>query len=533
MVGKIGAKRTTLKQNDLGQRIRFGGGLSTRASPDEVNERDATLGENFSLDYRNSEFRKRKQFDLAGTAPNGEEIRGFAQLIERGGARTLLVQAGPTVYRTDFTTWTSVGTVDEAAKLRGPRSHIFELDDVVIITDLAGIEPVYTWNGTVFAEMTHNLTGDFKARYCIVDDERAFYANVESNSVDTEHLIVGSERSDYASLSVADRPSSSLGDADPFFLIAPDTKQINGFVEAFGLIAFSTQGGQMWKLTGESAKDFAIDKLFAGSAADGDEAICYVGNDVHFGRAGRLESLSGTQRFGDVETDDLSVGISEDITDFDGWTIVYNSREQKVYYHPSGAEEIWVFHKALAGSDLSPWSKWTTRHAMAMSPTCMMSLVDPEDGLEYIFCGDANGNVYRLDGRGSGGDGGTASIRAFRRSALFSSPGFSETYDMEGMLKYRAGLAASVTVRVLWQGQRVFNTVLELSIPAVSDYSFYGGDYYYGDGSVYGSATDGKIIHERFTVPGQSADYQVEVEIDGTSEFAITELALAFSVAGG
>lgn len=533
MVGKIGAKKTTLAQNDLGNRIRFGGGLSTRASPDEVNERDCTLGENFSLDYRNSEFRKRKQFDLAGTAPNGEQIQGFAQLIKRDGTRTLLVQAGPTVYSTDFTTWTSVGTVDETARLRGPRGHIFELDDVVIITDLAGIEPVYTWNGTTFAAMTHNLAGTFKARYCIVADERAFYANVESNSVDTEHLIVGSERSDYANLSVSDRPSSSLGEADPFFLLSPDTKQINGFVAAFGLIAFSTKRGQMWKLSGASAKDFTIDPLFAGSAADGDEAVVYVGNDVHFGRAGRLESLAATDRFGDVETDDLSVGISEDITDLDGWTIVYNSREQKVYYHADGDEALWVFHKALAGSDLSPWSKWTTRHSMSFDPTCMMALVDPADGLEYIFCGDDSGNVYRLDGSGSGGDGGTASIRAFRRSALFSSPGFSETYDMEGMLKYRAGLAASVTVRILWQGQRVFNTVLDLSIPAVTDYEFYGGSSYYGDGSVYGSATDGKIIHERFTVPGQSADYQVEVEIDGTSEFAITELALAFSVAGG
>jgi hypothetical protein len=365
-------------------------------------------------------------------------------------------------------------TVDEAAKLRGPRSHIFELDDVLIITDLAGIEPVYTWNGTVFAEMTHNLTGAFKARYCIISDERAFYANVESNSVDTEHLIVGSERSDYANLSVSDRPSSSLGDADPFFLLSPDTKQINGFVAAFGLIAFSTRRGQMWKLSGASAKDFAIDPLYAGSAADGDEAVAYVGNDVHFGRAGRLESLSATDRFGDVETDDLTVGISGDVEDSDDWTIVYNSRLQTVYFHAAGTEEIWVFHKALAGSDLSPWSKWTTRHAMAMNPTSMMSLVDPADGLEYVFCGDANGNVYRLDGTGSGGDGGTASIRAVRRSALFSSPGFAEAYDMEGLLKYRAGLASTVTVRVLWQGARVFNTVLELTIPAVDDTALMG-----------------------------------------------------------
>lgn len=531
MVGVIG-RRSTLSQNDLGQRIRFGGGIASRASPDEVNERECTLGENFDLDYQNTEFRPRKPFDLVGTAPNAEPINGFAQLITRDGVNTILVQAGGNVYVTDWMTWTLVGTTDESSKLRGPRAHIFELDDVVLITDLSGQSPVYTWDGTTFATLAHNLVGTFKARYCFVADERAIFANVESNSVPTPHLLVGSERSNYTVLSVSDRPSSALSDSDPFYLLSPDTKQINGFVGAFGLVVFSTKRGQMWALTGTSAADFSVDSLYPGSAADGDEAVVYVGNDVHFGRQGRIESLSGTQSFGDVETNDLSLKISDLISSKEGWTGVYNQRLQKVYFHAEGDEEIWVYHKAMATGEMSPWSKWTTRHEMAMNPTAMMSLIDPSDGLEYVFCGDEDGNVYRLDGLGTDGDGGTTSIKSLRRSALFSAPGMAEVSEMEGFLKYRARNAATVTVRVLFQGERVFNTVKELSIPAVTDYSFYGGGSYYGDGSNYGSATDGKLVRERFAAEGAGNDYQIEIEVEGQESFAITECQLVYSAAG-
>jgi hypothetical protein len=38
-----------------------------------------------------------------------------------------------------------------------------------------------------------------------------------------------------------------------------------------------------------------------------------------------------------------------------------------------------------------------------------MSMLDPSDGLEYVFMGDDSGNVYRLEGTGTTGDGGSSS----------------------------------------------------------------------------------------------------------------------------
>ena len=62
--------------------------------------------------------RSRGPFDEIGTAPNGSEIRGFATLLKTDGTETMLVQAGPTVYKWDGTAFTNVGTVNQLAQLR-------------------------------------------------------------------------------------------------------------------------------------------------------------------------------------------------------------------------------------------------------------------------------------------------------------------------------------------------------------------------------------------------------------------------------
>jgi hypothetical protein len=52
-------------------KIKFGGGLHTSASADEIDQREAADGQNFLLDLDNRELRNRPPFDLIGTVPNG------------------------------------------------------------------------------------------------------------------------------------------------------------------------------------------------------------------------------------------------------------------------------------------------------------------------------------------------------------------------------------------------------------------------------------------------------------------------------
>lgn len=536
MVGRV-APVTTIAANESELKLRFGGGINSRASSDEIDERECAEGVNFDLDLGNTQFRPRKPFDLKGTATNGGQINGFAQLVKTDGTITTLIQAGDTVYSVsaDWQTWTSKGTVSSSARLRGPRSHIWNLDDVVLISDLSLTEPVMQWDGTTLSDLYHMLGGDFKARYIHVEDERAYFANVSSNGVATPHVVVASARSDYETLSTQSRPSSSLGDDDPWFLPMPDLKPINGMVGAFGILAFSTRRGQMHQLTGNSPADFTIDPLHYDSYADGTESICFAGNDIVYGRPGRIESLLATDTYGDVETNDLSIKISDAIAGYEGWRIAYSSRHQRIYCQPEDLSELWVFHKPLADSGLSPWMKWTTRHAMGFNPTTMWTMLDPATGLEHVFCGDSSGNVYILEGSGDNGDGGTEDIAASRTSKLYSGPGHAQIFDLQGAVKFRPveGETTDFTLSVHWQGETVFDHSISLSLaPAETGGSVWGGDIWFGGSGVYGSHFAGRLARERFVVSGQGNELQFVIEGDGVSEFQINEIYCGFRAAG-
>lgn len=525
MVSRISAN-TKVKQNELDTTIRFGFGLNSRASSDEIDPREAAAGVNWTLDARNSQLRPRGPFDLVATAPNGLQINGYGQLVKADGTISTLIQAGTTVYETDFTDWTAVGSVSAGVKLRGPLTHNWTLDDVLILTDLSLTDPVKTWDGTTFTNMTENLTGIFKARYCFVARDRAFFANVESNSTETPHLLVASAVEDYTDLSVSDKPSSALGEGDPFYLTMPDLKPINGLVEAFGVFVMSTTRGRIFRLTGSTSKDYAIAGLYLDSAADGDEAIAYVGNDIYYGRQGRIESLRSTDQFGDVETDDLSQAVADLIEGYEGWTIAYNPRLQKVYFHGEGQNDLWVLHKPLMESGFSPWTRWTTQHASNFAVTALMTLYDPVDGLLYTYFGDDSGNLYKLDGSGVNGDGGSADIAVSYTTKLFSATLDAEAYNLSGWIKYRSLEAATVTLTFLWQGRRAFNETVTITIPAPTDGAYYGGAFYYGGDVFYGSSFSGKLLRQIFDVVGQAEDLQVQIDIEGTTSFEINEIGI-------
>lgn len=535
MVGKVSPK-TTIQANESEYKLRFGGGLNSRASSDEIDPRECSEGQNFDLDIGNTQFRPRRAIDLVGTAPNAGRINGFAQLIKSDGTVSTLVQAGTNVYQVgpDWDTWSLKGTVSSSARLRGPRTHIWNLDDVVLISDLAGVEPVMQWDGTTLADLYHMLGGDFIAKYIHVENERAFFANVISNSVATPHVVVASARSDYETLSTQSRPSDSLSDDDPFFLPMPDLKPINGLVGAYGLLVFSTRRGQMHKLTGTTPSDFELESLFFDSAADGIEAIVVTGNDILYGRPGRIESLTATDEFGDVETNDLSIKVSDSISAYTGWRMVYSSRHQRVYCQPEDIAELWVYHLPLAETGLSPWMKWVTTHALDFNPTTMWSMLDIEDELEYPFMGDASGNVYRVEGSGDS-DGGTANIRSNRLSKLESGPGHGQVYDIQGAVKYRPSLSeeSTLSLSVYWQGSSVFDTTITLTLQGATGSSVFGGEHYYGESdAVYGSHFEGRLARERFAISGQGNDLQVFTEVEGAERFQINEIYFGFKAAG-
>ena len=127
--------------------LKFGGGIHSRASEDEIDKREAHDGQNFLLDLQNRELRNRPSFDLIDTAPNGAQINGLITLVKSTGTNHMAVQAGDSVYSFDGVSFgAKIATVNSGARLRGPLEANWTLDDKVLISDLAALEPFSEWD---------------------------------------------------------------------------------------------------------------------------------------------------------------------------------------------------------------------------------------------------------------------------------------------------------------------------------------------------------------------------------------------------
>lgn len=507
--------------------LTFGGGINRRKRPFDINPQECYDGQNFDLDHQSSALKRRNAFQLIATAPNAQAIFGFAQHRDTSGNVSTIIQAGGDIYSWDgSTSFTAVGTCTPGSRLRGGRDSDFPLDDYVIITDLEKLTVVKQWDGTTFADFPHNLSQALFAKYCKIHGERAYFANVKSGT-DTPHVLLASALSEPTTLTVSDRPSSSLSAADPFFIPSPDLKPINGLEKGFGVFLLSTAKGQTHVLAGTDATDFTLDSFYPGSAAAGAEAILNIGNDIILGLPGRIESLSGVDRFGDVETNDISDLIQPLIMDATEWRLAYDQTLQKVYCFPNSQSACWVLHKSvLSLGQFSPWSKWVTSHSMGFTPTCIMQIIDPSSGLESVFLGDSSGQIFKMEGQ-SATDGGTASISMFRRSVIFRIPD-GEVFDITGSIVYLKSVAATVTLTFEYSGEAVFDQDIEISIPAATGGAFYNGDAYYGGNFYYNIGFTGKLNRQNFTAAGRAEFVQCKVSVDSDTDIEIQEITLNF-----
>ncbi len=519
---------TPIKQ-DQSITLKFGGGVNSAASEDDINPVECSDGQNFLIDLNNRNLRPRNPIAKVGTAPNGQPIRGFANLVDSDGVATILIQAGDTIYNWSETIgFLNVGSCSPNARLRGFLEHYWALDDVVIITDLALQENVLIWNGSALTTMTHNLGGDFKAKYCLVDDERAHFANIVSSSVATPHLIAASEVSNYQVLTTANRPSSSLGAGDAFYLLTLDLRPINGLMSFYDNILLSTEKGSMYRIKGTDSTDISISKFFPRSFATGDESLVYKGNDVLFGRIGKLQSVVATDKFGDVATADVTSSIKNQLIDQQNWQMAYNPRTEKVYVHAVDQERMWEYSKDLEGTELSPWVKLTTQNQFSMNPEVIMTLIDPVDNLEYVFMGDAFGNIYKIEGQAGDSDCGQNDILTSWKSGILKLPNELIGEKFSGYISYRSDVDTQISLNFYFGGSNVSNDTLVIPLKGSVGGSYFGGNSYFGGEDYFGTAFEGRFRREAYQAAGRSEEIQVEIVHEGTAFFEINEITTRF-----
>ncbi len=538
---------------DVGIILQFGGGLATVKSENEIKDRECSNGENFVLELDNSHFRPRKPFKKLGTAPNGANIMGYAQLVTKADTISNLVQAGDTVYEWDGGgTFTSRGTVSSGAKLRGTLDSNWTMGDKVIITDLTKTEAVKEWNGTALSDVSFSgVSGTVKAKYCFVENERAWFGNMTTTS-DTPHVVCASEVSDYTTITTGNKPSSSLGEADPFYLVSPDLRPINAMVQAFGKVIFSTQRGSLFNFTGTTAKDYAVAAYYNGSAASGEESVVHVGNDVYFGREGAIESLAGITNIQEATVDDLSRFIADEAQAIEKWRLVYDRNMQRIYCFPDSFDKIYVFQKALYDDVakhsaypmtefLSPWSIWKTNHSAGFQPTTVWNMLDPATKQMAVYFGDTSGNLYKFDSDTYNGDGATGpadttgkEVWTTRVSKSFEAPP-GRMFDVSGWITYRKPSEAfDLSLRFEHGGVSLFDQVIDVSIPAATATpTTYGGTFYYagtGTGAgYYGTSFEGRLTRQNYTAAGRSSQVQLRVTSNGKQNFSIAEIGLQFT----
>ncbi len=528
----------TVPLRDNIELIKFGGGVNPRRSEDDIDPREASEGGNFDLDVENANFEPRRPFALRGAVPSGRDIRGFAQVVQQDGTISSLIQAGEDVYTWDGgSTFTLVGTVDPLSQLRGHRHHNFILDDAVLITDIALKSEVMNWDGVNFSVHTTGFSDPFKAKYCYVEDNRAWFANVISGvgGIETPHMIVASERENAEVLSVANVPSSSLGDGDAFYILTPDYRPLNGMTGGLNRLVFSSKRGNMYSLTGTSSKDFAIQSLYNDSAATGDEGLVFAGNDFIYGRSGFIESLAGSERFGDIDNDNVSRQIENIIEEYDEFRLVYNQRRKKLFVLPNGSDTIYVFHKPLydklakdvtllkQGAEVSPWVPWTTDHPAGFEPSCIWSMLDPVTGLEEVFFGGKDGSLYQMDGEKGLGDGGTTAITSRRVSKTFVGI-TGQMFDISGWARYRSGMDAVMDMKFRTGGKQSKETPVKPTIPDSVRAWYFGGDTYFGDDTHWNSVNRGRMREVEFSVGTISSELQVDITVQSKLDFSIAEI---------
>ena len=514
--------------------LTFEGGLN-ETNRHYIQAGECFSGFNFTLNHTDGSFRRRPTQDSISVADNGEAITGLVQLRKRNDTLSTLVQAGTSLYRYAPTSMTTVvATVASGAKLRGIGSQYnWELGDYQIITDIALSEPVSTWNGTTYSAMGHTIPGvtNFYAKYAAVKDGRVWLFNIRTDGDYNPHMLLASEYED-----ASNYDSSTLGESvgastDPFYMLSPDMRTINGACLFKNQLIISTNNGRLFRLSGTDPSTYAWVDFYDGSAAIGTETLLNIGNDVMYLQSGaNVELLSSTEEYGDVKADDVGRFIQTTLSNVTDAISVYDQWRQRAYFFI--ANKVLVFDKNSWGvrRGLSPWAVWTTNMPNLFNAGVAGYIAHPDYPGSTVVWGDDQGNLYDLNGQGLVGDDDEYPIVANRVSREAESPEFISS-SLAGRVHYsrRGECVANITglfggsfakpsVPVTLKGPTFDSAAIFFGGPA-----WLGGPYYFGaEASNEEEAAATSTVG--FDLPGEGGHISLTIEIQTSGEFEVNKI---------
>jgi hypothetical protein len=510
-------------------RITFQYGLNENEQPD-IGE--AYRGsKNFELSKNSFSFSPRAPFDSIGTATNAQELRGFLQLVKRTGAQSTLVQAGDTVYEWDgAVSFTNRGTVNASSKLR---YAYWSLDDFLIVPDIQKLTVLKKWDGTTFSSLTTGLGSALYAKYAIIHQGRCWLFNITEGVTNLPQVILASEFENVESYDTATRGGDSAfvtGD-EPFYLVVPDVRPINGVAVFQDQLIISTEEGRLYKLTGNDATNYAFEEFYTGSAAIGSESMANVGNDAVYMRAGgNIESIIATQNFGDVTADDLSRWIKTTVMNLSDSITIYDQANQKILFFVSG--KVLVLFKDILPSGFSPWSVYTTDHESGFNTNAAAYIRRPGTEEFTVYFGGVAGQIYDLYGDGNG-DGASEDITSTRKTRYIDKELAQMDFKRQiltGRVQYRRLFEVPLDLTFDW-GEDYHSPTCSITLKGTPDGdtgNYFGGPVYFGGAFYYnqGFTFANRISSRGFSPTGKSPGFFLTAEVQASKRFQIDEIRI-------
>lgn len=445
---------------------------------------------------------------------------------------------------------TSITRVSTTATVTTTGSHGYSTGDLVKvigavetdynieaeITVTGSTTFTYTVAGSPATPATGTITVDFGtelyAKYSIVHDGRVWIFNVKTNNgsttSDLPHMAVASAYEDPktfdSTLRSGDAGFSTGNEA--FYVLSPDLKPINGVAVFNKELVISTEKGRLYRLTGVDSSDYAFIDYYAGSAATGTESIINIGNDIVYMRqGGNIESLRSTDQYSEITNDDISRWIPDTVRDLSESLSVYDPHLQKVLFFVSGKVLVLFKDVLYAESQLSPWSVYTTELAFDFNTSAARYLRRPSESTWSVYLGDSSGNIYDLNGTGSG-DNAATDIITKRKSGPI--PSESPADPIFGKVQFRRIGECQANFLFDWaDAYNISQVTLTLSgPPAVDSGAYFGGANYFG-GDVYfntGSSFAEKISTRSFSPTGRSHTFTMEAYIETSVRFQIDSI---------
>jgi hypothetical protein len=389
--------------------------------------------------------------------------------------------------------------------------------------------------GTTSTHGTTEKSVDVFAKYSAVYNNRLWLFNVTTDTDDNEHVILASAFEDAESFDTVNRNGVATGNA-AFFTVTPDLKPINGVVSFNRQLIISTTDGALHRLSGIDASDYQFTTYYAGSASVGEESMVNLGNDVAYMlKGGGIDLLGATDTSGDVRADDLSRWIPTTTKDLTGSLSVYDQQNQKVLFILD-TKILVLFKDILSTGGGSPWTVYQTALTDSDGNSIFTTkaakyMRRPGQSTQTVYFGDFDGNIYDLNGSGTGDNG--TDYEVTRKSPLRET---TRQNIVRGHVQYRRLGEFNISLIFDWsneynQTQSDITLKGPPSTEGVPAYynldSYYQGtgtreEDYYNEGFAFSS----KVSKQNFSPAGRADGYFMTFTTETTVQFQIDHIEI-------